>query len=225
MIAETFLARLDAAYAPLADPERAAAMARYMRDRFPFLGVQAPHRRVAFRAAVAGLPAPADADLAAVAEACWDRPEREYQYAGVAYLRQHAGRAGAGVLRTAEHLITTKSWWDTVDELAAHVVGPLVARHGLRAEMQRWGEADDVWLARAAILHQLAYRERTDADLLFALCLRRAGEAEFFLRKGSGWALRQYARIDPVAVRRFVGEHDAQLSSLTKREALKHAGR
>ena len=44
---------------------------------------------------------------------------------------------------------------------------------------------------------------------------------EFFLRKAIGWALRSYSYVDPDAVERFVHDHDAELSGLSKREALK----
>jgi 3-methyladenine DNA glycosylase AlkD len=42
------------------------------------------------------------------------------------------------------------------------------------------------------------------------------------VRNAIGWALRQHARTDPGWVRTFVAEHDAGLSSLSRREALKH---
>ena len=45
---------------------------------------------------------------------------------------------------------------------------------------------------------------------------------EFFLRKAIGWSLRQVARHDPNAVRRYVKENDSALSPLSKREAMKH---
>jgi 3-methyladenine DNA glycosylase AlkD len=45
---------------------------------------------------------------------------------------------------------------------------------------------------------------------------------EFFLRKAIGWALRQHAWTDPREVRRYVGENEARLSGLSKREALKN---
>jgi 3-methyladenine DNA glycosylase AlkD len=90
--------------------------------------------------------------------------------------------------------------------------------------MEEWVGSEDLWLARTAILHQGRYRERTDAAFLFAACLRRAGDPEFFIRKAIGWALRDYARVDPEAVRRFVTDHAQQLSGLSKREAMKHLG-
>ena len=217
----TLLDRLDVAFASRADPSKAADMAAYMRHQFPFLGIQSRERAAALREALAGGPG----DVVAFATDCWERPEREYQYAAVAVLRRHAPRADESLLATAERLLTTKAWWDTVDELAIHVVGPLVARHGLQADMWRWVEGRDRWLARAAILHQNNYRERTDADLLFEFCRRRAADDEFFLRKAIGWALRQYARIDPDAVLRFVTDNEQALSGLSTREALRHVDR
>jgi 3-methyladenine DNA glycosylase AlkD len=44
---------------------------------------------------------------------------------------------------------------------------------------------------------------------------------EFFLRKAIGWSLRQYARYNPQWVIDFVHRHEADLSGLSKREALK----
>lgn len=116
--------------------------------------------------------------------------------------------------------MTAKSWWDTVDELATHVAGPLVAAHPeLRSVMDRWVTSESIWLARVAILHQERWKERTDADLLFTYCLRRAGEREFFIRKAIGWALRSYARTAPEAVAGFLAAHGDELSGLSPREA------
>lgn len=44
-------------------------------------------------------------------------------------------------------------------------------------------------------------------------------DGEFFLRKAIGWALREYARVDPDWVRAYADGHE--LSPLSRREALK----
>ncbi len=120
-------------------------------------------------------------------------------------------------------LITTKSWWDTVDTLAAHTVGPLVAAHPELADtMDAWVGDENMWLSRTAILHQLRYKERTDAERLFRYCTARAGHKDFFIRKAVGWALREYAYTDPDGVRAYISEHRDNLSPLSVREASKH---
>ena len=82
--------------------------------------------------------------------------------------------------------------------------------------------APDFWLRRIALLHQLDWKQDTDAARLFAYCLRCADEREFFIRKAIGWALRQYARTNPVAVRQFLTTNREKLSGLSFREASKH---
>ena len=221
-LADEVVGRLTAAFAPAADPDRAPAMVAYMKGHFPFLGITTPDRRALAGAALGGLPVPTEEDVAAVAEGCWALPEREYQYAGADYCVRWVRVCSFGSLRVAERLITTKSWWDTVDVLSARVVGPLVtATPALRSDMDRWLISEDRWLARSALLHQLGYKTATEADWLFAACLRRSADTDFFLRKAIGWGLREYSKTDEAAVRRFVADHDAVLSGLSKREALK----
>jgi 3-methyladenine DNA glycosylase AlkD len=216
------LARLEGLFDASRDEAKAAAMTRYMRDLFPFYGIPAPAQREIYRTALGGAPVPAEADLRSVARSCWERHEREWQYFACGYLRQHGRIASPRFIKTVELLITNKSWWDTVDSLAAHTTGPLVRRWPeLTKVMDRWIGSDNFWLARTAILHQLGYKSATDADRLFDYCLRRAADSEFFVRKAIGWALREYSKTDPDAVASFVGDHGSKLSGLSRREALK----
>jgi 3-methyladenine DNA glycosylase AlkD len=57
---------------------------------------------------------------------------------------------------------------------------------------------------------------------LLGYCLARAPEKEFFIRKAIGWALREYAKTAPDAVREFALNHRDELSGLSFREATKH---
>jgi 3-methyladenine DNA glycosylase AlkD len=217
------LDRLVRTFDPAREPERAVRAAAYMRDQFAFLGVSTPTRTILTRAVLTDLARPTEDDLRVVATACWAMPEREYQYFACDWLRRHVRVCGPDVLGTARTLITTKSWWDTVDPLATRFVGGLVTAHPrLRADLDDWSTDDNLWLVRTAILHQLNYGPATDTDRLFGYCTRQAGHPDFFVRKAIGWALRQYARTDPEAVRGFVGRHRDQLSPLSVREALKH---
>jgi 3-methyladenine DNA glycosylase AlkD len=223
-LASEIVGRLRAELPRHADPQRAAAMAKYMRDQFSYFGIPSTPLTVMFRDALKGLPKPASADAAAFARACWDLPEREYQYVACTYLRRYAEVLDESFLDTTRHLIVTKSWWDTVDALAAHVVGPLVSAYPSMVKvMDDWAAGDEMWLTRTAILHQLRYKGDTDAERLFGYCASRAEHKDFFIRKAIGWSLREYAYTDPEAVREFVAEHP-ELSGLSKREALKNIG-
>ncbi len=222
-LAEEILRRLQDLFSKAADPARAIPMRAYMRGAFEFLGIPGPSQKVLARQVLQGLPAPTEADLRAVARACWDIEEREYQYFACGYLRRHIKVCSAGFLTTARHLIVTRSWWDTVDALAAHTVGPLVARHAsLLSIMDEWVKDENMWLARAAILHQLTYKELTDPTRLFHYCVVQMDHKDFFVRKAIGWALREYAKTEPEAVRSFVRAHELRMAPLSVREALKN---
>jgi 3-methyladenine DNA glycosylase AlkD len=222
-LAGEVLDRLVRVYDAARDPERATRTAAYMRDQFAFLGFSLPMQRALGRTVVAGLPAPTEDDLRAVALACWALEEREYQYFACDWLRTHLAVCGPGFLDTTRILITTKSWWDTIDPLATRFVGGLVQRHPqLVNEMDAWSQDRNMWVVRTAILHQLHYGTATDTERLFAYCTRQAGHTDFFVRKAIGWALRHYARTDPDAVRRYVANNTGRLSPLSVREASKH---
>ncbi|MFF6978320.1 DNA alkylation repair protein [Streptomyces sp. NPDC008343] len=224
-LADTVLERLTAVYAAAADPVRAAGARAYMKDVAPFLGIPTPERRALSRAVLKGTPRPDEADCTAIALRCWELPEREYHYFAVDYLRRHVGRCSSGFLPVTRRLITTVSWWDTVDALAAHVVGGLVAAAPkLTADMDAWIVDDDLWVARTALLHQLRYKDHTDTRRLFAYCLRQSGHTDFFIRKAIGWCLREYAKTDPEAVREFLERERGRFAPLSVREALKNIG-
>jgi 3-methyladenine DNA glycosylase AlkD len=78
-----------------------------------------------------------------------------------------------------------------------------------------------MWLHRAAIIHQLTYRKKTDVEWLRKAIIAGIESKEFFMQKAIGWALRQYARTNPAWVLEFVTLHH-ELKPLSKREALKY---
>lgn len=201
-------------------------MAAYLRNQFACFGVKAAVRRRLQREVTRRFPPPDEATLRAIVHDCWSRPERELQYFGGEYAREHVQVCSAEFLSTARFAITSKPWWDTIDLWAADVVGPLVRTHGaLVADMARWVEDDDRWLVRSALLHQLRAGAETDRDRLFRFCLRRAADRDFFVRKAIGWALREYSTVAPDEVASFVHENRGELSGLSQREALRRIRR
>jgi len=223
MNVEELLAAVTASYRAAADADRAAAQRAYMRDQFPYLGIATPERRRLSRDVLKGAARPTTADCAALALRCWELPEREFRYFAIDYLIANVRRCESGLLTTLRTLITTESWWDTIDPLASRVVGPLVATDsGLVATMDAWVRDENLWIARTAILHQLHFKAATDEQRLFKYCALRAGHPDFFIRKAIGWALREYAYTAPDAVRAFLERESGRLSPLSVREAAKH---
>ncbi|NNF02078.1 MAG: DNA alkylation repair protein, partial [Bacteroidia bacterium] len=83
----------------------------------------------------------------------------------------------------------------------------------------KWIKHKDFWLNRTALLFQLKYKDKTDFELLKSYIEKHKHQDEFFIRKAIGWALRQHAKYDPIAVKTYV--KTASLKPLSTKEALK----
>lgn len=225
MRAPACVAAVRSVLAPLADAARAPAMRAYMRDQFDFLGVATPARRAAVQPILRSLRGAGAETLLACADSLWALPQREYQYVAIDLLARHRKQLATPQLEALFALAQRKAWWDSVDGLAG-VVGDLVRadRAAAQPRMDAALAHPDLWLRRIAMLHQLGWRGDTDVRRLFAYADRLAAEPDFFLRKAIGWALRDYARHDPAAVRGYLAARAGTLSPLTLREAAKHLG-
>lgn len=202
-------------------------MQSYMKSAMPYLGVPKPARERALRPVFDGWILPDPSRWSATVLALWRRAQfREERYAAIDLTGHRAYRAFQGneTLDLYDEMITTGAWWDYVDEIAAHRVGPLLAAHPavIRPVILRWSRDGNLWRRRSSIICQLSFKAATDLELLYACIDANLGDRDFFIRKAIGWALRQYARTDPAAVSAFVSARGDCLSPLSRREALKN---
>jgi 3-methyladenine DNA glycosylase AlkD len=202
-------------------------MQRYMKSAMPYRGITSPVLREACRSVFGQFPIPTEAEWRATVLTLWDEAAyREERYAAlelVAYRRYAAFRT-LEALPLYEQLIVSGAWWDLVDGLATHEVGDLLRRYpdSMRGHLLAWSRGEDPWSRRSSIICQVSFKGSTDQALLYACIEPSLAERDFFLRKAIGWALREYAKADPEAVRSYVAEHANQLSGLSRREALKY---
>jgi 3-methyladenine DNA glycosylase AlkD len=207
-----------------ADPSLAPGQQAYMKSAMPYLGVTLPTTR---RLTTQSARAVDDADeLRLAATMLWrEATHREERYAATTLIGLRPLRARLDMLDLHEEMIRTGAWWDHVDEVAGRVTEVLEA-HPLEVTqlMLRWTADDDVWIRRVSIISQLRRKEATDRELLTIAIESNIRDTGFFIRKAIGWALREYAKTDPDWVRAFVRAHEAELSGLSRREALKHLG-
>ncbi|MPZ85901.1 MAG: DNA alkylation repair protein [Actinophytocola sp.] len=220
------VAAVRAGLAELADPRKAPDMQRYMKSEMPFRGVPTPERRALGRRLFAEHPlSDVDAWRATVLSLWREATFREERYLALDLTgqRRYAGWQTPDLLPMYEELVVTGAWWDFVDEIAGRRVGPLLQAHRptVTPVMRRWATDPDLWRRRTSIICQLGAKEDTDTALLTGCIEANLDDRDFFIRKGIGWALRQFARVEPAWVRNFVDGHPA-LSPLSRKEATKH---
>ncbi|WP_032506594.1 DNA alkylation repair protein [Streptococcus mutans] len=204
-----------------ADQERAHAMAAYMRDQFPFLGLSTPLRCQLEKDFIKESKASKAVDWVFVEE-LWELPEREFQYAACDYLRaMHIFLTEADLPRLKQ-LVVTKSWWDTTDSLDRTIGKINFPSSIVDATMLEWSSDDNFWLRRVAIDHQLLRKDKMKTNLLEKILINNLNQSEFFINKAIGWILRDYSKTNPDWVRTFIEKHKNQMANLSIKEASKY---
>jgi 3-methyladenine DNA glycosylase AlkD len=216
-----YLQALKPLFEQQANPTQAEPMKQYMRNQFEFLGIKRPIQDALLKQFVAEHGLPELAQLESIVRELWAWPEREFHYAALTFLGRHQKQLTPDAVPLLEYLITTQSWWDTVDAIASHNVGRLLRQYPGCCDgvIGGWRWSDNFWLRRTTLLFQLGYKAETNQALLFGLVEQNSESKEFFIQKAIGWALREYSKVAPEAVQTFVAE--TPLAALSRREALK----
>ncbi len=202
------------------NPEVARMQMWYMRHQFDYFGLKMPQWMPLTKALHKEHGLPEGEDLKVLARLCFEDDHREMQYFALETVQKKLKEQAPEFIDFLEELILTKSWWDTVDWIAK--LAGMHFRHFpelISPVTERWMDSGNIWLQRVCLIFQLTYKEKTDAALMFGYIRRLSDSREFFIRKGAGWALRQYSKTAPGAVKEFVATN--RLAPLTKREALK----
>ena len=215
------LEQLREVFAQNAHPEKALGMAKYMKNLFPFVGINSPERKNMVVELRKDFKPKNAQELKNWISLLWEMTEREFQYVGMDYLKRDVKLLEIEDIAYFEFLITTKSWWDSIDLISGNYLGKFLIKYPELFEetVVRFSKSENMWLNRAAIICQLSYRERTNTDLLERAIVPHLESKEFFHLKAIGWALRQYGKTNPQWVKDFVASHS--LKPLSRREALR----
>jgi len=217
---DTYLYPLIDSFRAQNEPIEAEKQSKYMKNKFPFIGIKAPARTELLKAHFATYGKPKYDTLNDYVRFLYELPEREFQYIALTFCDKLSKNLQKSDIELIEYLILTKSWWDTVDTVVRiNKVYFTKFPEQIKPVTERWINSDNIWLKRSALIFQLNFKDKTDVELLFDYIERVKFEKEFFIQKAIGWALRQHSKTNPQVIEKFV--HTANLSPLARREALK----
>jgi len=204
------------------DKINAAAMGAYMKDNFEFFGVKSQTRSQCMREVLKENKLPEVEILRAEIKELWLCPKREAQYLALEIYRKEIKNENEDAIEFLQWMITTGSWWDTVDSIASNLVGPLVSKFPSikNTHLNFWINDKNLWLRRTSLIFQLKYKDQVDEDFLTRAIEANIHDKDFFMRKAIGWSLRQYSKFNPSFVRQLV--RTMPLSKLSHKEASKY---
>lgn len=218
-----FISSLENAFAANSNAENAVAMSKYMRTIFPFFGIKTVERRQILKKLWKANQQEISQNAREIALELFQKQQREFHYCAIEILIQELNQKYIKEdIQLIEELIITNSWWDSVDFLAKYLLGNYLLQFPEETDsvILKFSSSENMWLNRSAILFQLGYKEKTNFEILKLVCEKHKMSTEFFIQKAIGWALREYAKIDPEAVRDFVT--NSNLKKLSEKEALKN---
>lgn len=201
----------------------ASKQASYMRNKFIFIGLIRDEikKLISEFEKLHGKISKKDSFL--FCQYCTKYSEREMWYIGFKALEGYKKYYVKEDLFVLRQWIEKSDWWDIVDIIASHHLGAIARiSNEARDNIKNWVDDPNFWLKRCAILFQLKYKKDTDSEFLFYCCKELAHEKEFFIRKAIGWALREYSKSNPNAVRAFIQENISFLSPLSIKEGSKY---
>lgn len=218
-----FIESLHNAFRENKNTENAFSMAKYMRNQFAFFGIKTKDRREILKRIWKENQIEVAKNPREIALALFKLPEREFHYCAIEILiKQLKNKYQKKDIQLIEILITTHSWWDSVDTISKYILGEYVLEHPSETNenIERFSNSENMWLNRSAILFQLGYKQKTNFDLLKSECEKHKNSNEFFIKKAIGWALREYAKTNPEVVINYLNH--TNLKKLSQKEAKKH---
>ena len=201
--------------------EQAQKMSKYMLNKFEYIGIKTPERRKIFKNFFSEYKNEEKIDWEFVNK-CWENKYREFQYIAADYLKNKKDKLTIDDIPKFKQLILKKSWWDTIDNLDMTIGALALKDSNVNKILLEWSLDENIWLRRIAIDHQLLRKEKTNTELLEKILKNNLGQAEFFINKAIGWALRDYSKTNPKWVKNFIEKNKEKMAKLSIREASKY---
>ena len=219
----TFIKELEAAFLEKKNAENAFHMEKYMKNHFVFFGIKTGERRTILKAISLKNKEEIMENSRKIALELFSKKEREYHYCAIEIIIKNLKNSYIkNDIQLINKLLTTNSWWDSVDTISKYILGEYILQFSEQTipVIEQFSNSDNMWLNRSALLFQLGYKKKTNADILFSECTRHSNSNEFFIQKAIGWSLREYGKTNPKAIKTFVSK--IKLKRLSEKEALKN---
>ncbi len=218
-----FVSDLKLAFSANSNPTFALQMKNYLVNKFELYGIKSQLRRQLLNATLANHKEELKSNLEDICRLLYNEPQRELHLCAIEiYEKEKRKTYQINDIGFIQFLITENSHWDSVDFIAKQILGKYLMKfpEQINTVINQFSNHGNLWLNRSAILFQLGYKTKIDFKLLTQICDSHKHSDEFFIKKAIGWALREYAKIEPQLVLDYV--NSTQLKPLSHREAIRN---
>ena len=207
----------------LADPERAAGLARFFKtgpgeygEGDAFLGHTMPQTRATLKAH----PALTLDDCVELLASKWHEV-RTLGVLGMARLAKKGDPATRLAVRRAYLANADRvNNWDLVDVSAPEAVGLSVLERGDLGALEKLARSKSLWERRIGIVATFAHLRAGDVAPTLRIAELLLGDTHDLIHKATGWLLREVGKRDLAALERFLEQHAATMPRTALRYAI-----
>jgi 3-methyladenine DNA glycosylase AlkD len=213
---------IEKALAEVGTLARAEGSKRYLKSSMRHLGASVPQMRKEAKAAAQEVGS--RKELRALADELWAEPVLERRSCAAFLLDYRVDLLGPADLPAIKRYVGSSETWALVDPLSADLLGDLLLAHpDAAARLDPWTRSPDFWVRRAALLSQIKpLKAGADFDRFGGWAEAMLGEREFFIRKATGWVLREAGKTRAPEVYAWLLPRAGRASGVTIREAVKY---
>ncbi|HEY3024989.1 MAG TPA: DNA alkylation repair protein [Pyrinomonadaceae bacterium] len=159
-----------------------------------------------------------------IALALVQRPAFEFRFIAYELAQHHPATLSSLNKRALEELGRNVDSWYAVDCFACYLAGPAWREGQIRDNVVHgWAGSSDRWWRRAALVATVPLNNKTrggsgDTERTLAVCRLLLNDRDDMVVKAMSWALRELAKRDAVAVKRFLREEEHMLAPRVLRE-------
>lgn len=163
-------------------------------------------------------------DVVSLALRLVDRGGIARRFVAYELVHHHRGALASLGARDLERLGRGLDGWGAVDAFGLYLAGPAWRERQVGDRLiHRWAHARDRWWRRAALVSTVPLNSRArggsgDTARTVAVCGALIGDRDDMVVKAMSWALRELAKQDPAAARRFLATHRRALAARVVRE-------
>lgn len=213
----------------LANPEKAAEMAKYHKVERPYLGVANPDIYDLCK------KWRADTDLDGrleIAGTLWDSNVHEARIAATKLLTQARIRPDNAVWAEITRWVEGFDAWAIADHACSAGARRLIADPTRLDEVEAWTKHENMWVRRAAMVMTLPWTkqnhpneaDRARRERILGWAKDYVGDHDWFIQKSVAWWLRSLSGHDPDRVRTFIAEHGDKMKPFALRESTRKLG-
>lgn len=206
-----------------ANADNAVKQEAYLKDQFKFLGIAKPIRAKLEKEFVKDSKLLLKEKVIELVFELSNLGYREYLYTSQMVMQANYKQFNYYDILALTVITRSNQWWENTDGFQSFLKKWFRDNPDyIRPFVLEFYKDENLWMRRLAIIAQLGMKDVTDFTVMKRAIRYNLKYDEFFIQKAIGWALRDYSKVNPKEVSKFIANYELKMSNLAIREGSKY---